>query len=104
MLFDQPTNRSFAHEVWRQNNNVIAEATDRDYFEPTDGSRPLKIRFHGFRLTSETAATADGADAVCVFVNDQLDAKCLKQLSQLGIKLIALRCAGFNNVDLTAAK
>lgn len=41
---------------------------------------------------------------MCVFVNDQVDAACLHQLAELGVKLIALRCAGFNNVDLTAAQ
>lgn len=43
-------------------------------------------------------------DVVCVFVNDCLDRACIAQLSKVGVKLIALRCAGFNNVDLEAAK
>jgi D-lactate dehydrogenase len=77
---------------------------DREYFERADGADQLRFRFHEFRLTSETVSTAEGAQAVCVFVNDQLDAGCLRQLAELGIRLIALRCAGFNNVDLTAAK
>lgn len=77
---------------------------DRAYFEGAEGATQLKFRFHEFRLTSETASTAEGAQAVCVFVNDQLDSECLKQLSQFGISLIALRCAGFNNVDLSTAK
>ena len=46
----------------------------------------------------------DGAQAVCVFVNDRLDAPCLEQLHQAGVRLVALRCAGFNNVDLAAAQ
>jgi D-lactate dehydrogenase len=59
--------------------------------------------FHEFRLTAETAATARGADAVCVFVNDRLDGACLEELAGCGIRHVALRCAGFNNVDLVAA-
>lgn len=47
---------------------------------------------------------AAGADAICVFVNDQLDAPVLHALKALGIRYIALRCAGYNNVDLTTAK
>ena len=77
---------------------------DREYFEQAEGAGQLNCRFHEFRLTSETVSTAEGAQAVCVFVNDQLDAECLKKLSRTGIKLIALRCAGFNNVDLAAAR
>ena len=77
---------------------------DREYFERAEGVSQLSLRFHEFRLTRETASTAEGAQAVCVFVNDQLDSDCLEQLCRAGVKLIALRCAGFNNVDLVAAK
>ena len=80
------------------------KAYDRDYFKRADGADQLNLRFHEFRLTSETAATAEGAQAVCVFVNDKLDAACLQQLWDVGVRFIALRCAGFNNLDLTAAK
>lgn len=55
------------------------------------------------RLTQRTVAVAKGADAVCVFVNDQLDEKVLEALKAFGIRLVSLRCAGFNNVDLQAA-
>jgi len=48
--------------------------------------------------------TAKGAQAVCVFVNDQLDRPCLEALATQGVKLVALRCTGYNNIDLTAAK
>ena len=77
---------------------------DREYFERALEANRLRRQFHEFRLTSETAASVDGAQAVCVFVNDRLDAPCLEQLHQAGVRLVALRCAGFNNVDLTAAK
>jgi D-lactate dehydrogenase len=56
------------------------------------------------RLSAQTAALAEGADAVCVFVNDEVDAAAIAALAAAGLKLIALRCAGFNNVDLLAAQ
>ncbi len=77
---------------------------DCEYFECAPEASRLRLQFHEFRLTSETAASVNGAQAVCVFVNDRLDAPCLKQLHDAGIRLVALRCAGFNNVDLAAAK
>ncbi|MBI4658213.1 MAG: 2-hydroxyacid dehydrogenase [Verrucomicrobia bacterium] len=75
---------------------------DRQYFaKATDR---IKWRFHEFRLSAETAATAKGARAVCVFVHDVADRRCLATLSQSGVRLLALRCAGHNNVDLNAAR
>ncbi|MEJ5977467.1 2-hydroxyacid dehydrogenase [Novosphingobium sp. PS1R-30] len=56
------------------------------------------------RLDAHTAALAAGCDAVCAFVNDSLDAGALAALAGLGVRVIALRCAGFNNVDLAAAE
>lgn len=56
------------------------------------------------RLTPETAILAQGSQAVCCFVTDQLNREVLCSLSQAGVQLVALRCAGFNNVDLAAAK
>src|SRR6478735_10382840 len=55
------------------------------------------------RLTAETAVLARGAEAVCPFVNDDLSAPVLEALAAGGTRLVALRCAGFNNVDLKAA-
>lgn len=77
---------------------------DREYLSQAAGAARVTWRFHEFRLCSETAPAAKGAQAVCVFVNDQADRACLENLAALGVKLIALRCAGFNNVDLTAAR
>ena len=77
---------------------------DREYFDRAAEAGLLRLQFHEFRLTSETAASVNGAPAVCVFVNDRLDAPCLKKLHEAGVRLVALRCAGFNNVDLVAAK
>lgn len=64
----------------------------------------LTFIFHTARLEEDTAGLAAGADAVCIFVNDDASAKVVEALAALGIKIIALRCAGFNNVDLKIAK
>jgi D-lactate dehydrogenase len=56
------------------------------------------------RLNLETASAASGHQAVCAFVNDRLDAPVLRRLHELGVRLVLLRCAGFNNVDLMAAQ
>lgn len=55
------------------------------------------------KLDAASALLARGSKAVCVFVNDVLDRECIEELGKAGVKLIALRCAGFNNVDLAAA-
>ncbi len=77
---------------------------DREALQSVPGSAGLEWRFLEFRLTKDTAPTARGAQAVCVFVNDQVDRPCLEALAAQGVKLVALRCTGFNNVDLAAAK
>ena len=77
---------------------------DRQYFERAAGAERIQWRFYEFRLNHETAGTAQGADVVCVFVSDRVDRPCLEALGRFGVKLVALRCAGFNNVDLPVAK
>ncbi len=77
-----------------------AKPYDREHLVRED----LTWRFLDCRLTRETAATAVDAEAVCVFVNDQLDRACLEALAAHGVRLAALRCTGFNNVDLAAAR
>lgn len=80
-----------------------AKPYDREYFSPRLAAAGLVARFLDFRLTAETAETARGAASVCLFVNDHADRNVLKKLSALGVHHLALRCAGFNNVDLKAA-
>lgn len=63
-----------------------------------------ELSFIENRLKPETAHFAEGTPAVCAFVNDVLDATTLERLSQGGTRFVAMRCAGFNNVDLAAAK
>lgn len=72
---------------------------DRDSFEAIVANYNISISFFDTRLTEGTARLADGYDVVCVFVNDQLNAKVIDELVRGGVKLIALRCAGYNNVD-----
>lgn len=76
---------------------------DREFLTAA-GGKNIRWQFNEFRLSAKTAALAAGASVVCVFVNDMVDADCVNTLANLGVKLIALRCAGFNNVDLKAAK
>ena len=65
---------------------------------------PHRLRYLEARLTLETAPLAAGADAVCAFVNDVLDRSVLEMLAQGGTRMVALRSAGFNHVDLAAAE
>lgn len=76
---------------------------DRKSFEPYDGKDGMHFAFYETKLNADTADLAKDADAVCVFVNDSVDAEVINKLHSFGVKLIALRCAGYNNVDLKAA-
>ena len=77
---------------------------DLEYLSTAASGAPLEFKFNEFRLSAESASTAQGARAVCVFVNDHVDRKALEELKRAGIGMVALRCAGFNNLDLKAAK
>ncbi len=77
---------------------------DREYLSRAASADELEWHFHEFRLSAETAFAADRAQAVCVFVNDVVNRDSLGRLADAGTRHIALRCAGFNNVDLEAAK
>lgn len=77
---------------------------DKEYFGPYDQDQNVKLTFFEGTLNCETTELAKGHEGVCVFVNDQLDSEVIEKLEEHGIKLIALRCAGFNNVDLNAAQ
>ncbi|MBR4544449.1 MAG: HPr family phosphocarrier protein [Oscillibacter sp.] len=68
-----------------------------------EGTFNCDINFFSTRLTPETAYLAKGYDAVCIFVNDECPAQVVDTLADAGVKLILLRCMGFNNVDLEAA-
>ncbi len=78
---------------------------DRAFLQAANRARatPHRLVFLEPRLSAETALLADGAAAVCLFVNDLADAPVLERLAAQGVRFVALRCAGFNNVDLAAA-
>ncbi len=77
---------------------------DEQFFSEHNPPFGHELEFIENRLKPETAHLALGAPAVCAFVNDVLDATTLQRLHQGGTRFIAMRCAGFNNVDLAAAK
>ena len=77
---------------------------DREFMMAAAEAGQVDWVFNEFRLSAETAATARGATVVCGFVNDRIDRGCLETLADAGIRHVALRCAGFNNVDLDAAR
>jgi D-lactate dehydrogenase len=77
---------------------------DQNSFEEANGSFKHELVFLKAILESTTASLASGFPAVCVFVNDRLDASVLAQLAKGGTKFVALRCAGCNNVGLEAAE
>lgn len=80
-----------------------AKKYDQDGFSQW-ADTSLQFRYFDSRLNSDSVKLAQGCHAICAFVNDDLSAPVLHQLSVLGIEMIALRCAGFNNVDLDTAK
>jgi D-lactate dehydrogenase len=77
---------------------------DRAALEQANARFGHRLTFFEPRLTAETASLAQGFSAVCSFVNDRLDRRALEVLAGAGIRLIALRSAGYNHVDLAAAK
>ena len=76
---------------------------DRDMFDSYNEKYHYEITYFKTKLNEETAVLASGYDVVCIFVNDCANREVLKQLRKMGVKLIALRCAGFNNVDVASA-
>ncbi|CNI03400.1 D-lactate dehydrogenase [Yersinia thracica] len=77
---------------------------DRKYLELVNKDFGFELEFFDFLLSPKTAKMAAGCDAVCLFVNDDACRTTLEELKDAGVKILALRCAGFNNVDLVAAK
>lgn len=76
---------------------------DRAYFDLFNNQQHTLTYFDS-TLNADTTNLTVGFDAVCVFVNDKIDAPTIEKLARNGIKIIALRCTGFNNIDLDAAK
>lgn len=80
-----------------------ARTYDRASFTARSGRSEHRFRFVEARLTTDTAAVAEGSQAVCAFVNDDLSDAVLEQLAAAGVRHLALRSAGYNHVDLDAA-
>jgi D-lactate dehydrogenase len=81
-----------------------AKAYDRDYFEQANQQFDYSIDYFDVRLDAKTSRLAHGYPVVCAFVNDDLSRPVLTDLVNNGTRLLAMRCAGYNNVDLVAAK
>lgn len=81
-----------------------SKAYDQQFFTEANSGFGFDLKFLEVHLNKSTAVLAKGHSVVCVFVNDRVDADVLQVLAEQGVELIALRCAGFNNVDLKAAE
>ncbi|MGF1803802.1 2-hydroxyacid dehydrogenase [Aliivibrio sifiae] len=77
---------------------------DESAFSRINEKYQFECQYFNFQLTESTAPIANGADVICAFVNDDLSEPVLTKLASQGTKLIAMRCAGFDRVDLDAAK
>jgi len=77
---------------------------DRRFLDAANLTSGHRLSFLEARLSAATSGLANGAGAVCAFVNDEVNADVLANLASMGVRLVALRAAGFNNVDLEAAR
>ncbi|MBQ8817731.1 MAG: 2-hydroxyacid dehydrogenase [Clostridia bacterium] len=76
---------------------------DKPSFDKFGGEHGVKFKYFETKLNEDTVELASGYDGVCVFVNDVVNAAVIDRLCELGVKVVALRCAGFNNVDMKHA-
>ncbi len=76
---------------------------DKPSFDKFGAEKGIKFKYFETKLNEDTAELAHGFDGVCVFVNDTVNAAVIDRLAEMGVKLVALRCAGFNNVDVKHA-
>ena len=81
-----------------------AKQYDIEYFDRINQTFGMQIEYFDYRLCLQNVRLAYGFEVICAFVNDSLSKEVLAELSKNGTKIIAMRCAGFNNVDLEAAK
>ena len=77
---------------------------DMPSFEKFGKENNIRFKFYETKLNEDTAELAKGCEAACVFVNDTVNAAVIDKLCALGVKVLALRCAGYNNVDIMYAK
>lgn len=77
---------------------------DKLWFDRLSEKYGVRFKYYESKLTEDSAVMAKGCDAVCAFVNDDITKNVIDTLCNMGVKLIAMRCAGYNNIDLKAAK
>ena len=80
-----------------------SKSYDKPSFDSYTAEEGIEIKYFETKLNEDTVYLANGYDAVCVFVNDDVNAKVIDSLHDMGVSVIALRCAGFNNVDIRYA-
>lgn len=76
---------------------------DKESFQAASAGKDITIKYFETKLNEDTVGLAKGFDAVCVFVNDTVNKEVIDSLCELGVGVVALRCAGFNNVDMKYA-
>jgi len=85
-----------------------AQRYDRTFFDRVNSEHFAQCNYHihyqESLLTEATVALAEGSDAVCIFVNDQVTATVLQKLKVMGVTVVLLRCAGYNQIDMNAAR
>ena len=101
-VFYYLTNKQFGYLRSMKIAFFSTKSYDREFFDHYVTTH--EIIYFEARLNKQTVNLATGCNAVCVFVNDRLSNSVITELKKIGVQLIALRCAGFNNVDLAAAK
>ena len=77
---------------------------DIESFGAHEGTGELTFKFFETKLTADTVELANGFDGVCAFVNDTIDSAVIDRLCDMGIHILAMRCAGYNNVDIRYAE
>lgn len=80
-----------------------AKPYDTEFFDAANLKYGYAVKYFKGHLTVDTLPLAQGFDAVCLFVNDTVNPPVIEKLTEFGIRLIALRCAGYNNIDLKSA-
>lgn len=81
-----------------------AKPYDKIWFDKYAEEKNMKIKYYESKLDEDTVVLSKNCDVVCAFVNDNINKNVIKMLSNQGVKLIAMRCAGYNNVDLGETK
>ena len=76
---------------------------DKVFFDKYGNEQDIKFKYFEAKLNEDTVDLAHGYDGVCAFVNDTINDAVIDRLTDMGIKILALRCAGFNNVDMKHA-